>query len=238
MKFTFVSLFPKLIAPYLEDSILARAKEKGLLKFDFVNPRDFSADKHKKVDDYQVGGGAGLLMSAQPLFDALSHIKEQDKSVHTVFLSPVAKPFCQKDAKRLAKKAHICFVCGRYEGIDERVVENFADEIFCVGDFVLTGGELPALMLCDAISRNVKEVLGNEASLNEESFERTLLEAPAFTKPFEFEKNRQKFTCVSAFLKGNHAKIADLKQKLARCKTKFFRPNLATKANIKDKYEK
>lgn len=238
MKFTFVSLFPALIAPYFEDSILARAKEKGLLEFDFINPREFSTDKHKKVDDYQVGGGAGLLMSAQPLFDTLSHIKAQDNAVHIVFLSPVAKPFCQKDAKRLAGNSHICLVCGRYEGIDERVIENFADEIFCVGDFVLTGGELGALVLCDAISRNIKEVLGNEASLDNESFENSLLEAPAFTKPFEFEKKGQKFTCVSAFLKGNHAKIADLKQKLARCKTKFFRPNLAIKANVKDKYEK
>lgn len=235
MKFTFVSLFPKLIEPYFEESILAKAKEKGLFELDFINPREFSTDKHKKVDDYKIGGGAGLLLGVEPLFNALSHIKNQDKAVHFVFLSPVAKPFCQKDAKRLAKKTHICFVCGRYEGIDERVVEIFADELFCVGDFILTGGELPALMLCDSILRNIKEVLGNEASLDEESFENELLEAPSFTKPFEFRKKMQILSSPSAFLKGNHAKIADLKQKLALCKTKFFRPNLAIKANLKDK---
>lgn len=235
MKFTFVSLFPSLIKPYFEESILEKAKTKKLFELDFINPREFSTDKHKKVDDYKIGGGAGLLLGVEPLFNALSHIKNQDRSVHFVFLSPVAKPFCQKDAKRLAKKTHICFVCGRYEGIDERVIELFADELFCVGDFVLTGGELPTLMLCDSILRNVKDVLGNEASLNEESFENGLLEAPSFTKPFEFAKKMQILSSPSAFLKGNHAKIADLKQKLAFCKTKFFRPNLAIKANIKDK---
>ena len=238
MKFTFVSLFPNLIEPYFEDSILARAKEKDLFELEFIDPRKFSTDKHKKVDDYKIGGGAGLLLGMQALFDTLSSIKKRDEAVHFVFLSPVAKSFCQKDAKRLAKKNHICFVCGRYEGIDERVIEVYADELFCVGDFVLTGGELPALMLCDAIARHIKGVLGNEASLDEESFENNLLEAPAFTKPFELSKKMQILSSPSAFLKGNHAKIANLKQKLALCKTKFFRPNLAIKANIKDKYEK
>ena len=235
MKFTFVIIFPKLIAPYFADSILARAKEKGLFEVEFIDPREFSTDKHKKVDDYQISGGAGLLMLAQPLFDTLLHIKERDNAVKFIFLSPVAKPFVQKDAKRLAKESHLCFVCGRYEGIDERVIETFADEIFCVGDFVLTGGELPALMLCDAISRNIKGVLGNSASLNDESFENTLLEAPAFSKPFEFEKKMQKFSAVSAFLNGNHAIISDLKHKFSVCKTKFFRPTLALKAYLKDK---
>ena len=235
MKFTFVSLFPSLIKPYFEDSILAKALEKGLFETAFVNPRDFSTDKHKKVDDYQISGGAGLLMQAQPLFDALSHIKAQDNTAHIVFLSPVAKPFNQKDAKRLAKKSHICLVCGRYEGIDERVIEEFADELFCVGDFILTGGELPALMLCDSIARNIKGVLGNEASLETESFENSLLEAPAFSKPFEFEKKGQNFRSVFAFLNGNHAIISDLKHKFSLCKTKFFRPFLAQKAILKDK---
>ncbi len=235
MKFTFISLFPSLIKPYFEDSILARGLKNGLFETAFINPRDFSTDKHKKVDDYQISGGAGLLMSVQPLFDTLLHIKEQDKSAHIVFLSPVAKPFTQKDAKRLAKKSHICLVCGRYEGIDERVIEEFADELFCVGDFILTGGELPALMLCDSIARNIKGVLGNEASLENESFENSLLEAPAFSKPFEFEKKGQKFSAVFAFLNGNHAIISDLKHKFSLCKTKFFRPFLAQKAILKDK---
>lgn len=187
-KFTFLTLFEGLVKPYFEDSILKKALEKRLFEVDFINPRAFSADKHKKVDDYQISGGAGLLMSPQPLFDAILHIKSKEKFTHFVFLSPAGKPFRQNDAKRLAdEKPHICFVCGRYEGIDERVVETFADEIFSIGDFILTGGELAALALCDSIARNIKGVLGNEASLNDESFENSRLEAPAFTKPFEFE---------------------------------------------------
>lgn len=235
MKFSFVSIFPNLIKPYFEDSILAKALENKLFEIAFFNPRAFSLNKHKKVDDYQISGGAGLLMQIQPLFDTLLHIKKQDNAVKFIFLSPVAKPFKQKDAKRLAKEEHLCFVCGRYEGIDERVIENFADELFCVGDFVLTGAELPALMLCDSIARNIKGVLGNEESLKEESFENELLEAPSFSKPFEFERGGEKLSSISAFLKGNHAKISDLKHKLSLCKTKFFRPFLAQKANLKDK---
>lgn len=235
MKFTFVSLFPSLIKPYFEDSILAKALKKGLFELEFINPRDFSTDKHKKVDDYQISGGAGLLMSPQPLFDTLLSVKERDKAAHIVFLSPVAKPFNQKDAKRLAKKSHICFVCGRYEGIDERVIEEFADEIFCVGDFIMTGGELGALALCDSITRNISGVLGNEASLETESFENSLLEAPAFSKPFEFSKKNENFRAVFAFLNGNHAIISDLKHKFSLCKTKFFRPFLAQSAILKDK---
>ncbi|MDR3178016.1 MAG: tRNA (guanosine(37)-N1)-methyltransferase TrmD [Campylobacteraceae bacterium] len=219
MNFTFVTLFPNLIYPYFEDSILSRAKDSGVIRINCVNPRDFSLDKHKKVDDYKAGGGAGLLMSAQPLFDALAHI---GKEAHFIFLTPAGKSFSQNDAKRLSAKKHIVFVCGRYEGIDERVIETYADEVFSVGDFVLTGGELPALCMCDAISRMVDGVLGNEKSLLEESFENTLLEAPSFTKPNEYEG----LGIPSDFLKGNHAIISRLKNRMAHAKTCFHRPDL------------
>ncbi|TQR41238.1 tRNA (guanosine(37)-N1)-methyltransferase TrmD [Campylobacter sp. MIT 12-8780] len=235
MKFSFITLFPELIQPYFKDSILARAEQKELLEFEFYNPRDFSTDKHKKVDGYKIGGGAGLLLQTQPLFDCLYSMQEKDFNTHFIFLNPCGKVFKQKDARRLAHKKHICFVCGRYEGIDERVSEEFANEIFSIGDFVLTGGELGALVLCDAISRNIKGVLGNSLSLDEESFENDLLEAPSFSKPFIFEKNNKKFLTPSAFLKGNHAKIASLKEKLALCKTSFFNPSLYQKRKIKDK---
>ncbi|EAH7187111.1 MULTISPECIES: tRNA (guanosine(37)-N1)-methyltransferase TrmD [Campylobacter] len=229
MKYTFVSLFPELIEPYFKTSILARAKEKGILEFDFVNPRNFTTNKHLKVDDYKIGGGAGLLLQAQPLYDCLTHIKSQDKNTHFIFLLPCAKTFKQIDAKRLSVKEHICFVCSRYEGLDERIVEEFANEVFSIGDFILTGGELASLVMCDAISRNIQDVLGNSESLSEESFENDLLEAPSFSKPFVFEKENKKFYVPSEFLKGNHAKITALKTTLASCKTKYFRPDLYQK---------
>ncbi|EGK8036158.1 tRNA (guanosine(37)-N1)-methyltransferase TrmD [Campylobacter lari] len=229
MKYTFVSLFPELIEPYFKTSILARAKEKGILEFDFVNPRNFTTNKHLKVDDYKIGGGAGLLLQAQPLYDCLTHIKSQDKNTHFIFLLPCAKTFKQIDAKRLSVKEHICFVCSRYEGLDERIVEEFANEVFSIGDFILTGGELASLVMCDAISRNIQDVLGNSESLSEESFENDLLEAPSFSKPFVFEKENKKFYVPSEFLKGNHAKITALKTILASCKTKYFRPDLYQK---------
>ena len=195
MKFTFITLFENLVKPYFCDSILKRAISNNFIEIDFINPRNFTNDKHNKVDDYMI------------------------------FLTPAGKKFSQNDAKRLSKKDHICFVCSRYEGLDERVVELWADEVFCIGDFILTGGELPALCMSDAISRNVPGVLGNDMSLEVESFEGNLLEAPSFTKPDNFRS----IFVVSEFLKGNHAKIHNLKNKMAHCKTRYFRPDLYQK---------
>jgi len=178
-----------------------------------------------------IGGGAGMLMTPQPLMDTLKKVRVESPKAHIVFLSPVAKTFTQNDAKRLAKKEHIVFVSGRYEGIDERVIEAQADEIFSIGDFILTGGELASMVACDAISRNVESVLGNADSLSIESFEDALLEAPSFTKPKDYEGNE----VVSEFLKGNHSKITDLKRGLALCKTKYFRPDLYKKGITHEK---
>jgi len=220
MKFTFVTLFPHIVSGYFQDSILKRAIEKKILSVSYLNPRDFSTNKHLKVDDTAVGGGAGMVMNPQPLYDALSELKKQDEDVHIVFLTPVAKPFRQNDAKRLATKTHVAFVSGRYEGIDERVVEEFGDEVFSIGDYILTGGELPSLVMCDAICRNVDGVLGNSESLEVESFESPLLEAPSFSKPQIYKQN----SVPKEYLKGNHSKIRSLKLALSECKTKFFRP--------------
>ena len=220
MKYTFVTLFPNLIEGYFKDSILKRAIEKGILEIDYINPRDYSTNKHHKVDDTAVGGGAGMVMNPQPLFDALESLKAQDENVHIVFMTPVAKPFVQNDAKRVAKKSHIAFVSGRYEGIDERVIEKYADEVFSIGDYILTGGELASLVVCDAVSRNIDGVLGNADSLEIESFETPLLEAPSFSKPQIYEG----LSVPSEYLKGNHSKIRSLKLALSEVKTKFFRP--------------
>ncbi|HHH72600.1 MAG TPA: tRNA (guanosine(37)-N1)-methyltransferase TrmD, partial [Sulfuricurvum sp.] len=205
-----------------------------LFHVDYLNPRDFTTNKHGKVDDTAVGGGAGMVMTPQPLFDTLTHLKAQDPEVHIVVATPVGKPFAQNDAKRLSKKSHIAFVSGRYEGIDERVIETFADEVFSIGDYILTGGELPSLVMSDAIARNIDGVLGNTQSLETESFETQLLEAPAFGKPPVFAN----LAVPSEFLKGNHSKISALKFALSECKTKFFRPEQLKKHRKRTLYEK
>ncbi len=231
MHFSFVTLFPELIKGYFTQSILKRAIEDEKIAVDFHNPRDVTTDKHNRVDAPMIGGGAGMLMSPQPLMDTLGNIKTNNPSAYIVFVSPVAKRFMQNDAKRLAKKEHLVLVSGRYEGIDERVIEAYADELFSIGDYILTGGELASLVLCDAISRNVQGVLGNSDSLSVESFESSLLEAPSFTKPINYEGAE----VISEFLKGNHSKITDLKRGLALCKTKYFRPDLYKKGITDEK---
>ena len=221
MRFSFVSLFPQLIEGYFEDSILKRAIANDYLSVDYLNPRDFTTNKHLKVDDSPAGGGAGMVMTPQPLYDCLAHLREVSPDVHIIFLTPVAKGFVQNDAKRLAKKEHIAFVSGRYEGIDERIIETFADEVYSIGDYILTGGELASLVLCDSISRMVDGVLGNSESLETESYETFLLEAPSFSKP----ANYKNMAIPSEFLKGNHSKICKLKLDLSQSKTKYFRPD-------------
>ncbi len=219
MKISYLTLFPQLMQCYFEDSILKRALQKGLFTIEFINFREFSANRHKKVDRPKVGGGAGMLLEPQPIVEALQAVKQKDS--WTIFVTPVAKRFNQKDAKRLAKKRHLIFVCGRYEGFDERLIELYADEVLSLGDFILSGGELAALAMSDAILRNIPGVLGNEDSLEEESFEDGLLEAPAFTKPDEFNGSK----IVLEFLKGNHSKIGALKYGMALMRTKYYRPD-------------
>ncbi|TLD96780.1 tRNA (guanosine(37)-N1)-methyltransferase TrmD [Helicobacter jaachi] len=220
MHFSFLTLFPALIESYFQDSILKRAISNGLISTECVNIRDYALDKYKKVDEPPISGGAGQVIKADVLERALQSVA----NAHVIVLSPCGKPFKHNDALRLSHKSHISFVCGRYEGIDERVIEKYAHEIFSVGDFVLTGGELPALMLCDSIARHIQGVLGNADSLKEESFAHYLLEAPAFAKISP--KNMQFSKAPSVYSKGNHNIICDLKKRLAICKTKYFRPDL------------
>jgi len=217
MKIVFFSLFPSLILPYFEDSILKKAKNKNLFNIEVVNFRDYAKNKHKKVDTEIAGGGAGMIIDNEALRYALSEYKKKYPHAKTIFLTPVGKRYNQKDALRLAKEEVIFLVCGRYEGFDERLIEDFADEVISIGDFILTGGELGALVVADSILRNVKGVLGNMESLNEESFNDNLLEAPQFSKMGN----------VPLILKsGNHKKIKEWKQKASLLKTKFHRPDL------------
>ncbi len=220
MRFSFITLFRELMECYFQDSILKRAIEEELISIDFHNPRDYSKNRHKKVDAPKIGGGAGMLMTPQPLIDCIRDMKKEDSWV--IFVTPAAKRFNQKDARRLSQKRHLIFVSGRYEGIDERVIEKEADEVLSIGDFILTGGELAALCMTDAIARNIPGVLGNPDSLKEESFENSLLESPAFTKPNIFEGS----FVPSEFLKGNHSKISALKKAMAIYRTNYYRPDL------------
>ena len=231
MKFSFLTLFPQLIEGYFSDSILSRAIEKNLIVVDYINPRDYTTNKHNKVDEPMIGGGAGMLMTAQPLFDSIKAIKKESPQSHIVLVTPVGKPFKQNDAKRLAKKEHLVFVSGRYEGMDERFIEEVADELFSIGDFILTGGELPSMVMADAIARNVEGVLGNSDSLTVESFESSVLEAPSFSKP----KIYNEIAVPSELLKGNHGKISDLKNAMAKCKTKYFRPDMHKELKLSEK---
>lgn len=220
-----MTLFPNLIEPYFKDSILKKAVDKKLIKYNFYNPRDYTINKHNKVDDKLCGGGAGQLLFAQPLFKVLDDIKRNNPNAYIIFPLAAAKPFNQSDAIRLSKKENIVFVSGRYEGIDERVIETYANEVFSTGEYILTGGELPSLIMADAISRNCKGVLGNDDSLTNESYNINddndiLLEAPSFTKPTNFNGLK----IPSELLKGNHAKIRSLKHNMSICKTKYYRP--------------
>lgn len=220
MHFSFVTLFEDLVKPYFEDAILKRAREKGLFEVSFYNPRDYTESKHKKVDDITTGGGAGMVLTCQPMFDLLNSIRSSNTKI--VFMTPAGKLFNTNDAKRFAKLDHLVLVCGRYEGFDERIIEEFADEVISIGDFILTGGELAALVVADSTLRQIDGVLGNSDSLTEESFEKGTLEAPVFTKPTMF---RGKGT-PSVLLGGNHKNINAFRKTASDLKTKFFRPDL------------
>jgi len=217
MKIVFFSLFPNLILPYFEDSILKKAKEKNLFDIEVVNFREYATNKYKKVDTELVGGGAGMILDNIALRNALNSYKLKYPNAKTIFLTPVGKRYNQKDAIRFSKEEVLFLVCGRYEGFDERLIEDFANEVISIGDFILTGGELGALIIADSVLRNIKGVLGNENSLKEESFNDDILEAPSFSKTGE----------VPMILKsGNHKKIKEWKNKTALLKTKFHRPDL------------
>jgi tRNA (guanine37-N1)-methyltransferase len=220
MKIVFVTLFPSLIKPYFEDSILKRALEKNFFEIEFVNFREFAENKHLHVDTPPAGGGAGMVIDNVALRNALNYLKDKYPNSRTVFLTPVGKVYNQKDAVRLAKEEVLILVSGRYEGFDERLIEDFADEVISIGNFILTGGELGSLVIADSVLRNIDGVLGNSESLEEESFNNNLLEAPKFSKVGE----------IPAILKsGNHKKIKEWKKETSFLKTKFHRIDLFEK---------
>lgn len=215
MRFDICTLFPEMFKSYLDESILKRAKEAGLLEVHFHNIRDFSKDKHKKVDDTPYGGGAGMLMTPQPLFDCITHVKKSNDGP-VIFMSPIGAKLTHTRAKRFAKKYDsLIIVCGRYEGIDERIRDLLIDDEVSIGDYVLTGGELAAMVMIDAVMRFVPGVLGDEDSAEEDSFGRRLggkKEYPHYTKPAIFKG----LEVPSVLRSGNHAEIEKWRKKNLR----------------------
>lgn len=221
MKIDILTLFPKAFS-YLDCSILKRAQEKKLVEVNLTNIRDFSKDKHKKCDDYPFGGGAGMLMMIQPLYDAIKSVKKRNSTL--IFPSPKGKVFDHHDAQELAKKKHLIFICGHYEGVDERLFELFDIKQFSIGDYVLTGGELPSMVMIDSITRQIDGVLGKD-SLSEESFSSGSLEYPQYTRPAVF-KNK---AVPAVLLSGNHQEIASWRKQQAYNETAEKRPDLLKK---------
>ena len=218
MKIDILSLFPEMFEP-LKHSILARAESKGILQINVHNIRDFSTDKHKKVDDTPFGGGAGMVMTCQPLFDAINSLKTENSKI--IYMSPKGETFSQKSVVKYSKFQHIIIICGHYEGIDQRVIDFFKVDEISIGDYVLTGGELPAMVFVDSVSRYVEGVL-SAGSTDEESFSNGLLEYPQYTKPRIYDG----LEVPEILLSGNHEEIAKWKHKQSLDLTKERRPDL------------
>lgn len=220
MKITILTLFPEMFES-LNASILKRAQEKNLIEINIVNIRDYSLDNNKRCDDYSYGGGAGMIMTPQPLFDAISSVKT-DKS-YTIYLSPKGKVLTQEKVVELAKtQKELILICGHYEGIDERIIDLCVDEEISIGDYVLTGGEIPAMVLIDSISRYIPNVLGNNITTEEESFSNGLLEYPQYTRPQVFRGLKVPEVLTS----GNHKEINNWRLEKALEITKLRRPDL------------
>ena len=222
MKIDILTLFPEMFAP-LQTSLIGKAQEKSLVDINIIDFREYSAEKHKKVDDYPYGGGAGMLIQAQPVYDAIMDKKTENSKV--IYLSPKGKVLDQEMVETLAKEDHLILLCGHYEGIDERAIELCVDEQVSIGDYVLTGGELPAMVLTDSILRYVPEVLHSSESTMEESFGDGLLEYPQYTHPREF----MGLSVPEVLISGNHAKIAEWRQNKRIEETKKYRPDLYKK---------
>ena len=224
MRFDVLTLFPEFIQSYCEFSIMKRAKEGDVIALNTVNPRDFTEDKHKKVDDTPYGGGAGMVLMPQPYIDAYDSVEKLENSI-TVMLSPQGEPLSEKLVLDLAKYDQIVMLCGHYEGFDERIREIIKPKEISIGDFVLTGGELPALCLMDAVSRKIEGTLGKIESAHDDSFSNGLLEYPHYTKPRDFRG----YKVPEVLLNGNHKEINEfrLAQQIERTKTR--RPDLYEK---------
>ena len=223
MKFDVLTLFPDLFNIVMRESIIGRAQENGIIEINAINIRDYSKDKHKKVDDYPFGGGTGMVMACQPVIDAFNDItKDMVKKPKVIYMSPQGRVLNQKIAKELSTEEHLILLCGHYEGIDERIIEEIVDEEISIGDYVLTGGELPAMVLIDCVSRLLEGVLASEDSYSEESHFNGLLEYPQYTRPADY--NGKKVPDI--LLSGHHANIEKWRTQQSLDRTKRKRPDM------------
>lgn len=255
MHFHVLTLFPEMVSQGLSESILGRAAKKGCIELEAVNIRDYTENKHKKVDDYPYGGGAGMLMQAQPVYDACAAVKERiamrrakegspipdaagEKGelprLRVIYVTPQGTVFTQQMAGELAREEDLIFLCGHYEGIDERVLEEVVTDYVSIGDYVLTGGELPAMVMVDAISRLVPGVLHNDVSAEFESFQDNLLEYPQYSRPEVWHEKR----VPQVLLSGHHANIEKWRREQSILRTKERRPDLLEKCELTDEEKK
>jgi tRNA (guanine37-N1)-methyltransferase len=225
LRFDIVSIFPGMFESPLGDSIIQRARDEGLLDIRVHDLRDYSLNKHKKVDDTPFGGGVGMVMNVEPIARAIAAIKKEVPDTRTILLSPGGRPFDQEKARELSGLSSLTLICGRYEGIDDRVRLHYVDEEISIGDYVLTGGELPAMVLVEAISRLVPGVLGDPESVVEESFSNDLLEYPQYTRPQDYEG----FKVPEILVSGDPKKIRDWQKAQSLKKTAQVRPDLLEK---------
>lgn len=230
MQFDVLTLFPEMF-DVLDESIIGRAKEKGLINVNLINIRDFSKDKHKKVDDTPYGGGAGMVIGPDVVYDAYKFVKDEKAKV--IYMSPQGKKLDQKKVEELSKQEHLILLCGHYEGVDQRVLDKIVDEEISIGDYVLTGGELPAMVLIDSVSRYVEGVL-KEDSTKEESFSQGLLEYPQYTRPEIFEGQQ----VPEVLLSGHHENIDKWRRKQSLKRTLNKRPDLLKKIELSDEDKK
>ena len=231
LRFDIVSIFPGMFESPFGDSIIQRAREEGLLDLRVHDLRDYSLNKHRKVDDTPFGGGVGMVMNVAPIARVVAAIKKEVPETRTILLSPGGRPFDQEKAWELSRLPSLTLICGRYEGVDERVRLHFIDEEISIGDYILTGGEIPAMVLVEAISRLVPGVLGEPESIVEESFAGDLLEYPQYTRPRDY----QGFRVPEILVSGDHKKIRDWQKAEALKKTARVRPDLLKKNKRQDK---
>ena len=229
MRIDILTLFPEMCYAYLEESIIGRARKKGAITIECENIRDYTLDKHNRVDDTPYSGTTGMVMQAQPIYDCYRALCDKLQTApHLIYMSPQGKTLTQQRALELSKMGNIAILCGHYEGVDERVIEEIADEEISCGDYVLAGGELPALTLADCIARMVPGVLPNEEAYTNESHFASLLEAPQYTRPYEWRGR----TVPDILLSGNHAAVAAWKRQQSLLRTKQRRPDLLEKADL------
>lgn len=230
MKIDYLTLFPEMFDGVLNHSILKRAQDKNIIEVNTVNFRDYAENKHNQVDDYPYGGGQGMVLKPEPVFNAMKDLKHTDKT-RVILMCPQGRPFSQAIAEELSEAEHIVFICGHYEGYDERIRENLVTDEISMGDYVLTGGELPAMTMTDAIVRLIPGVLGNEQSHQDDSFSDALLEFPQYTRPREYKG----MTVPDVLLSGNHANIEKWRHEQKLIRTLHKRPDLLEKYQLSDK---